>query len=250
MHINWNDPEKDRCPTVGADWCFMADKSHIEDIENWLQAKGINCIECMVADNAGAPRGKSISRKKFIEGMQKRQIRIPETLFGMTISGDFALNDHLSEIERDVMLEPDLSTLCITPWQSEPTASVICDAVHENGDPVVFSPRQLLRRVLKLYEDEGWCPIVAPEFEFYLLERGEGPNAAPSAPHGMLAQPGEEASHYTIDSFKAPVRYLHPTPPLGCPADGTWAQHFSQWMPRMNSQPFSVMCTLLARRNT
>jgi len=175
--------------------------SRIEDINTWLKAENIDDIECMVADNAGIARGKSIPRKKFIEGMQKRQIRIPETLFGMTISGDFALNDHMSEIERDVMLEPDLDTICVTPWQSEPTATVICDALYENGDPVVFSPRQLLRRILKLYEDEGWRPIVAPEFEFYLLEKQEDAEAAPKTPIGASGRRDQSSALFSIDSL-------------------------------------------------
>ena len=199
----------------GSDWWFMADKNRIEGVENWLKAENIDNIECMVADNAGVARGKSISRKKFLEGVQNRQIRIPETLFGMTISGDFALNDHMSEIERDVMLEPDLNTICTTPWQPEPTANVICDAVHENGDPVVFSPRQTLQRVLKLYEDEGWRPIVAPEFEFYLLDKQETAGVGPKAPAGMSGQCGKAASPYNIDTPDDADDVPTPEAPIG-----------------------------------
>ena len=186
---------------MGADWCFMATKNRIEDIENWLKAENIDDVECMVADNAGIARGKSIPRAKFIEGMKKRQIRIPETLFGMTISGDFALNDYMSEIERDVILEPDLGTICLTPWQTEPTATVICDAMHENGDSVEFSPRQILRRVLALYEKEGWRPIVAPEFEFYLIEQQEDVEAEPKAPIGASGRRDQSSALFSIDNL-------------------------------------------------
>jgi len=186
---------------MGVDWCFMANKSRIEEVNDWLKAKNIDDIECMIADNAGVARGKSIPRGKFMEGLKNRQLRIPETLFGMTITGDFALNDFLSETERDVILEPDLSTICMTPWQSEPTATVICDAMHENGDPVDFSPRQVLRRVLKLYENEGWQPIVAPEFEFYLLERQADVEAIPKAPVGRSGCRDAGASPFSIDSL-------------------------------------------------
>jgi len=186
---------------MGADWCLMADTSRIDEVEKWLQAENIDDIECMVADNAGIARGKSMPRIKFIEGLRKRELRIPETLFGMTITGDFILNDHMSATERDVILEPDLSTICMTPWQSEPTATVICDAAHENGAPVDFSPRQVLQRVLRLYENEGWQPIIAPEFEFYLLERQEEVEAPPKAPNGVSGRRDRGSAPYSIDSL-------------------------------------------------
>lgn len=179
----------------------MVDASRIEELDNWLKAENIDDIECMVADNAGIARGKSIPRVKFIEGLKTKQLRIPETLFGMTITGDFALNDYLSETERDVILEPDLDTICMTPWQSEPTATVICDAYLENGDPVDFSPRQVLQRVLNLYEAEGWRPIVAPEFEFYLLERQDDVESNPVAPVGMSGRRDAGSAPYSIDSL-------------------------------------------------
>ncbi len=184
-----------------ADNVPMIDPKRIQTLDNWLKDQNIDDIECMVADNAGTARGKSMPRIKFIEGLQSRLLRIPETLFGMTITGDFALNDHLSETERDVYLVPDLDTICKTPWQSQPTATVICDVEYENGDPVGFSPRQLLRRVLKLYEAEGWQPIVAPEFEFYLLDRQVDVDFKPAAPVGMSGRRDTGSSPFSIDSL-------------------------------------------------
>jgi glutamine synthetase len=34
----------------------------------------------------------------------------------------------------------------------------------------------VLKKVLKLYADKGWQPIVAPEMEFYLTKRSEDPD--------------------------------------------------------------------------
>ncbi|WP_262696392.1 glutamine synthetase family protein [Kordiimonas aquimaris] len=179
----------------------MYDAKRIEELDNWLKKEKIDDIECMVADNAGIARGKSMPRVKFIDGIKTRGLRLPETIFGMTVTGDFALNDYLSETERDVILKPDLDTICITPWQREPTATVICDAELEDGSPVDFSPRHVLQRVLKLYEDEGWRPIVAPEFEFYLIKRQEDVEAAPMPPIGASGRRDVGSSPYSIDSL-------------------------------------------------
>ncbi len=179
----------------------MVDAARIEELDRWLKTEKIDDIECMIADNAGIARGKSMPRIKFIEGLQNRGLRMPETVFGMTITGDFALNDHLSETERDVILIPDLDTVCMTPWQREPTATVICDAELEDGSAVEFSPRQVLKRILKLYENEGWNPIVAPEFEFYLIQRQEEVEAAPLPPIGASGRRDVGSSPYSIDSL-------------------------------------------------
>ncbi len=179
----------------------MADAKRIKELDHWLKTNDIDDIECMIADNAGIARGKSMPRVKFIEGLQTDGLRLPETVFGLTITGEYALNDYLSEIERDVILKPDLDTICMTPWQSEPTAAVICDAELENGTPVEFSPRQVLRRVLELYEAEGWRPIVAPEFEFYLLEKQEDVEARPIAPKGASGRRDSGSAPFSIDSL-------------------------------------------------
>ncbi|XLM21679.1 glutamine synthetase family protein, partial [Chromobacterium piscinae] len=38
------------------------------------------------------------------------------------------------------------------------------------GEAVDLAPRNVLKRILKLYEDKGWKAVIAPEMEFYLVE--------------------------------------------------------------------------------
>ena len=44
------------------------------------------------------------------------------------------------------------------------------DCFHTNGSAVTTTPRHVLRRVLELYRERGWRPVVAPELEFYLVK--------------------------------------------------------------------------------
>lgn len=184
-----------------ADWCSMYDAKRIEELDKWLKSENIDDIECMVPDSAGIARGKAMPREKFIDGIKTNGLRFPETVFGLTITGDYAINDYMSETERDVILQPDLDTICMTPWQSEPTATVICNTVLEDGGPVGFDTRHVLKRVLDLYKEEGWQPIVAPEFEFYLLERQEDVEAAPRAPIGVSGRRDSGSAPYSVDSL-------------------------------------------------
>ncbi|MFC3051281.1 glutamine synthetase family protein [Kordiimonas pumila] len=186
---------------MAAEWCSMYDAKRIEELDNWLRSENIDDIECMIPDFAGIARGKSMPRGKFIDGLTAKALRFPESVFGLTITGDYATNDHMSETERDVILMPDLDTICMTPWHSEPTATVICNTFLENGEPVEFDSRNVLKRVLKLYENEGWQPIVAPEFEFYLLERQDDVEAPPQAPVGTSGRRDSGSAPYSVDSL-------------------------------------------------
>lgn len=178
-----------------------SEEEAILELNAWLKSQNIDDVECMVSDIAGVARGKAMPRRKFIEGLRTKQLRMPESVFGMTIDGDYAMNDHIQETERDIILKPDLTTLCTTPWQPEPTAAVICDAVHEDGSPVSLSPRHVLQRVLDLYAEEGWEPIIAPEFEFYLLEKQKDVTADPKPPVGISGRRDTGGAPYSIDSL-------------------------------------------------
>ena len=65
----------------------------------------------------------------------------------------------------------------MVPWYDEPTAQVINDCAYADGRPVGMAPRQVLRRVLALYAERGWRPVVAPEMEFYLVAVNTDPDS-------------------------------------------------------------------------
>lgn len=139
--------------------------------KNWLKDQEIQDVEVVVNDLAGISRGKMMPVEKFIEALGTDQLRMPESLFGMRVDCDFILNDHITVQEEDIFLQPDFSTAGIVPWQERKTAFFICDLLDKNGQAFSLYPRQLLKNVLALYAEKGWQPIVAPEFEFSLLDQ-------------------------------------------------------------------------------
>ncbi len=96
------------------------------------------------------------------------------------------------------MLEPDFSTLAVVPWEEDPTAQVIHDAYHADGRPVEIAPRQVLRRMLELYENRGWVPVVAPEIEFYLVQPNKDPDYPLQPPAGRSGRPESARQSYSI----------------------------------------------------
>src|SRR3546814_12206110 len=102
---------------------------------------------------AGIARGKILPAQKFLDGMRKNGLRIPEDIFIQTVNGDYPEDsDNVTGASaRDVYLIPDLSTVRLVPWYDEPTAQVICDAHHFAGGEgqIAARPRSEERRVGK-----------------------------------------------------------------------------------------------------
>jgi glutamine synthetase len=150
----------------------------INKFEKWLTEHAITEVECLVPDLGGLARGKILPTKKFIKGLKDNSHRLPQSTFIQTISGDYAWEDGLGPLptsiynptDVDVILKPDFSTIRLVPWYEDPTAQVICDAVNLNGTNVINSSRNLLKKVLDLFNKSGFEPVISPEIEFYLVK--------------------------------------------------------------------------------
>jgi glutamine synthetase len=164
--------------------------------QSWLTERGIEDVEAFVPDMAGSARGKVVPADKFGSGRMK----MPEAIFGQTISGSYVDNDQNVE-DRDMLLTPDPSTLRPVPWITDPAASVFCDCYRSDGSPVETSPRSVLRNVLGKFESQGWVPVVAPEVEFYLLNAHSDPNAEAEPPQGRLGWTEGARQPYSVDAM-------------------------------------------------
>ena len=171
-----------------------------EEAEAWMANRRIDDIECIVPDQSGVARGKLMPAPKFFEG---RVMSLPESIFYQTISGDYPDPtdlDALDPADGDVQLIPDFATLCIVPWEDEPTAQVIHDAVTRDGGYVELAPRHVLRRVIKLYEACGWQPMVAPELEFYLVRPNTDPDYPLEPPVGRSGRAETGRKSYSMSA--------------------------------------------------
>ncbi|MEG1043134.1 MAG: glutamine synthetase, partial [Pseudomonas sp.] len=76
----------------------------------------------------------------------------------------------------------------------------IHDCYFADGALVDFAPRSVLRRVLKLYADKGWKPVVAPELEFYLTAKNTDPDLPLKPPIGRSGRAETSRQVYSIDA--------------------------------------------------
>ncbi|HCI20183.1 MAG TPA: glutamine synthetase [Alphaproteobacteria bacterium] len=166
----------------------------------WLKDQAITEVECLVSDIAGIPRGKILPVHKFSQAAVGQGLRLPEYVFGQSVTGAFLDSAVLNEIGKDVILRPDPATCRLVPWYSEPTAQIIHDAFDHDGSIVPFSPRAVLKRVLALFESAGLRPIVAPELEFFLVQQSADANSPLATPSGRSGRAEKARQAYGIDA--------------------------------------------------
>ena len=170
-------------------------------MQNFITQHHITEIECLVPDMSGIARGKILPAEKFLRILRDRGLRMPEAVFVQTVTGEFPGDEDVTNPENaDIYMIPDASTIRHVPWYAEPTASVISDCVYADGTPVDIAPRQVLRRVLALYHERGWQPIVAPELEFFLVQINTDPDYPLMPPIGRSGRAESGRQAYGIDA--------------------------------------------------
>jgi glutamine synthetase len=167
-------------------------------IDQWLRDNAITEVECIVPDMTGNARGKFIPADKFI----KEDSRLPQAILVATVTGDYTEEETelIGPTDSDMILQPDPDTMRLVPWADEPTAQIIHDCFLREGELHPLATRNVLRKVLDLYEAEGWQPIVAPEVEFYLVQKNPDPDLELEPPVGRSGRREAGRQSYSIDA--------------------------------------------------
>ncbi|KMJ52194.1 glutamine synthetase [Vogesella sp. EB] len=168
-----------------------------QKIQQWLDENRITEVECLIPDMTGLARGKIVPRHKYnpAEGL-----RLPEAVLSMTVTGDFPEQDFTSVADPDMRLIPDASTVRPVPWAKEPTAQIIHDCVNFDGTDADLAPRNVLKRILKLYQQDGLSAIVAPEMEFYLVQVEPDEDIPLKPPVGRTKRTEAGMQSFSIDA--------------------------------------------------
>jgi len=169
-----------------------------QELQDFLSQHRIHEVECVIPDMTGIARGKILPRNLFLSA---GEMRIPKSVLLNTVNGEQPDNGpFVGETDPDMVCRPDARTVRVVPWAAEPVAVVIHDCEEWDGSPVALSPRAVLRRVLALYEERGWRPVVAPEMEFYLVARQSNPHEPLQPPLGRTGKPEVGRQSYSIDA--------------------------------------------------
>ena len=165
--------------------------------QDYIAGRRLDEVECIVADIAGVARGKAMPASKF---EHQDRFFLPNSIFLQTITGEWTDNPTGAFTEPDMILTPDWSTAAAAPWTADITLMVIHDVKDQQGNPVTVAPRNVLKRILALFEAEGWRPIVAPEMEFFLVARNLDPNQPIIPPMGRSGRRAAGKQAYSMSA--------------------------------------------------
>lgn len=172
-------------------------------LAGWIAEHQITEVECIVPDMNGVQRGKVLPAAKFLSGFKDGTLRIPSSVFSVTVTGEYPSDiEHIIPIfDPDYVMAPDADTICEAPGFKTRTAFVIADVLTGEGAPVNIAPRMILKRVLQLYEEKGWQPVIAPEVEFYLVSRNTDPDFPLVPPTGRSGRPETASQPYGLEAL-------------------------------------------------
>ena len=169
-----------------------------EAARDYIAGRRVDEVECVTGDIAGVARGKAMPAAKFAH---QAHYFLPNSIFLQTITGEWADNPFDAFTEPDMIMVPDFSTATAAPWTADVTLQVIHDAMNQDGTPVAYSPRNVLRRIVQMYNDQGWTPVVAPEMEFFLTARNIDPNMPVEPPMGRSGRRAAGKQAYSLSAI-------------------------------------------------
>ncbi len=168
-----------------------------EAAREYIGNRRVDEVECIIGDIAGVARGKAMPASKFATQVN---YYLPNSIFLQTITGEWADNPFDAFTEPDMVMVPDFTTATAAAWSADVTLQVIHDAMNQDGTPIAFSPRNVLKRIVSLFNAEGWSPVVAPEMEFFLTARNIDPNQPIMPPMGRSGRRAAGKQAYSMSA--------------------------------------------------
>ncbi|NBA97918.1 glutamine synthetase family protein [Pseudomonas sp. R5(2019)] len=146
----------------------------VEHAQQFLAANpDIEMFELFILDANGVPRGKLLHRDELLAVYESGR-PLPSTMLGLTLNGDDVEDSGLvwDVGDIDCRAYPLAGSLTRMPWRLIPTAAVQVSMHPTEGLPAtVADPRHLLVKVIDALKADGYCPVMACELEFYLLDQ-------------------------------------------------------------------------------
>lgn len=164
-----------------------------DEVARRIDAEGIEVVRFSFPDQHGVLRGKALVAQEAVKAL-RGGLNVTTTLFAkdtshrtvfpvFTSGGGFDIPG--LQGGADVTLVPDPTTFKVLPW-SPGTGWVLCDPYFQDGRPVPFATRRVLRNAEQRLEAEGYRLITGLEVEFHVF-RLLGEHMAPDD----AGQPGE-----------------------------------------------------------
>ncbi len=139
-----------------------------------IEARGLKAVRFSFADQHGVLRGKTLAAAE-VAGALERGVTVTSTLLlkdtsHRTVFPAFTPGGGVGMPElqgaADILMIPDASTFRVLPWAAD-TGWVLCDLRLQDGRPVPYDSRAVLRKALEKLDYDF---IAGLEVEFHVLK--------------------------------------------------------------------------------
>ena len=164
QHSVWGDEQKRLAADLGAR----------------IRGANLRLIRLAWADPHGASRAKAITVPVFLEALKTGyNINVATTTLdsaggrvfaSFTRGGGMGLDEMTGS--PNLTIVPDPTTFRVLPW-APGVGWILCDEYFNSGVPFHFSPRQLLKKLLRELEGKGYGLRIGLEVEWYLAKVAE-----------------------------------------------------------------------------
>ncbi len=153
----------------------MADKANLKEVEAFLKVhRDVTTVDMMVVDMNGILRGKQLGRD-YVTKLYTEGVRLPGSNYLLDWTGQnvSAYEYGTSDGDPDYFCKAAPGTLKPVPWARRSAGQVIASMEDAEGQPHFADPRHILKRVVERLADIGLTPVIAIEYEFYLVNQDE-----------------------------------------------------------------------------
>jgi glutamine synthetase len=148
----------------------------------------VRFVDAFVNDLNTIERGKRIDREGMA-GVFARGMPLPGSMFALDVEGATVEASGLgfADGDADRPCMPIAGTLVPVPWAAaDGIAQLQLSMFEHDGSPFFGDPRHVLASVLGRFEHLGLTPVVAIEYEFYLVDTQRDAHGQPQPPRGPL----------------------------------------------------------------
>jgi glutamine synthetase len=143
----------------------------LDDLRSAADDGTIDTVLLAITDMQGRLQGKRLTARFFVDEIVEHAAEGCNYLLATDVEMTPVAGYEMSSWDRgygDFVMKPDLDTLRVVPWQ-DGTAMCLADVEWADGNPVVASPRQILRGQLDRLAERGWSANVGTELEFIVF---------------------------------------------------------------------------------
>jgi glutamine synthetase len=151
--------------------------SSASEVLKEIEAHDLKAVRFSFADQHGVLRGKTLAAGEVKRALE-RGVTLTSTLLlkdssHRTVFPAFTPGGGVGMAEMqgaaDILMLPDVATFRILPWAPE-TGWFLCDAHFQDGRPVPYCTRSLLRNSLQTLKEEGFEFVAGLEVEFHVFK--------------------------------------------------------------------------------